>query len=347
MNYKILIIIIIISNTFAIQNTPISFSDQSKIIELINNNININILKEITTKLCENKSRITGTINCNYSALYIRDRLEALNVSDVYFERFCIDNKTALNIVGWLRSNSSTSKNILIMAHYDSISVDNIAPGANDNAASIACILEIVRILQLLLNLNKSFTTYNLICLFTAGEEQALYGSRAWILQNHDLLNKICLVINFDMIGWGDHHTIIGADSCQWVANYIIKMSGIISVKICKSHANYPSTGRSDHINFMNARIPTIWIFESNKYYPYMHTAQDTIDKVNFTMVKNCARLFSFVLYNLLIISNNDSSHGIFYLSIGLIAPICSVIFFYVFKVNRKISSKNKKEHMK
>ncbi|MHA1269532.1 MAG: M28 family metallopeptidase [Candidatus Helarchaeota archaeon] len=311
MKIKKFLIFLIFFNLFIIRTNSESTLNYTEIIDKIDTNINLNYIINITKKLCENNSRITGTLNCNYSAFFLRDYLRYLNISNIYLQKFPFNNTNTLNVVGHLKNTSILSSYILIMAHYDSISVDTIAPGANDNAASVASIIEIIRLLKILLN--NTIPIRNLIILFTSGEEEGLYGSRAWILHHQQELNSLLSVINFDMIGYGSYHTIIGNEESCWLTNFILESSEINAIRISKSYATYPSTGKSDHINFMNINIPTVWIFERDQYYPWMHTAYDTIDKVNFEVVSNCVRLFTLVLYRLMTEQSEVS-----YLSIGI-----------------------------
>ena len=327
-----LILLLLIFNFLLINVEAKKEIDYSDFINQINENINITNLVNTTAKLCENNSRITGTINCNYSALYIKKMLENQNMTQVYFESFPYNNTKTLNVIGQLKNVTTYNSNILIMAHYDSISEDGPAPGANDNAASFAGILEIVRILQIILN--DTLIYRNLIVLSTSGEEEGLYGSRYWIMNNPEILSTLISVINFDMIGWGDYHTIIGDENSQWLSNFIIECSKLISVEISKSHAIYPSTIKSDHANFMNINIPTVWIFERDEYYPYMHTSLDTPDRINYLTVANCVRLFTLVIYRMMT-ESDETSNSIITIGIIIIIGVMIPILIYIMKINK------------
>ena len=328
LNKKILLLInfVFLSVLINVPSTK-SYKNYSNVIDIINNNLDINRLKNITYKLCENHTRITGSIYCNYSAYYIQNIINELNFYETYLQPFKYNyTKTVYNVVSFINNYSKYNSYCLIMAHYDTISYSNLAPGGNDNAASISCIFEILRLLKILLN--GTTIIRGLIFLATTGEEQGLYGSRIWIKQNNNIVQKLLSVINFDMIGYGSYHTIIYNDNSEWLSNFIVETSNLLSIKIVKSKAKYPINGRSDHINFMYSGISTVWIFEKNLYYPYMHTPQDTPDKVNYYSVGNCAKLFTLVLYRLLTESvNNTKDYYSFYIIITFILITIPLLF--------------------
>jgi len=83
-------------------------------------------------------------------------------------------------------------KALLLMAHYDST---HTGPGAADDGASVAAILETLRALKKLPVLQN-----DLICLFTDGEEAGLLGAEA-IIAEHPWAKQIGLVLNFEYRG--------------------------------------------------------------------------------------------------------------------------------------------------
>ncbi|TFF97923.1 MAG: M28 family peptidase, partial [Promethearchaeota archaeon] len=306
--------------------------DYTNVINNIEDEVDKADLYDVVSRLVENESRVTGTLNCNYSAYYIKNLLEDINISNSYYQNFPYEDNVSLNVIGYLDEPTKYCSNILIMAHYDSISTDGPAPGANDNAASVASIIQMLKIITILLNytsINK-----NLIVLLTSGEEEGLFGSRAWIEQNPVIVSNLDAVINFDMIGYGSYHTIIGNEDSRWLSNYILETSMMNSVKISDSHVGYPSNGKSDHVNFMNFNIPTVWIFERDEYYYHMHKPTDTIDKVNFSLVANCVRLFTLVLYRLLTEETEIESNNI--LILVVIGAIIFPLVILIIRINKK-----------
>jgi hypothetical protein len=97
------------------------------------------------------------------------------------------------NIVARLRGSDPAGKALLLSAHYDSV---NLGPGAADNAASVAAILETVRALRAGPPLRN-----DLIVLFTDGEEVGLLGAE--LFTHHPWIVDVGMVLNFDFRGSG------------------------------------------------------------------------------------------------------------------------------------------------
>lgn len=85
-----------------------------------------------------------------------------------------------------------SGKALMLVAHYDSVPA---GPGAADDAASVAAILETLRVIKTLPTLQN-----DLICLITDGEELGLLGAQAFVDQ-HLWANAVGLVLNFEYRG--------------------------------------------------------------------------------------------------------------------------------------------------
>ena len=97
------------------------------------------------------------------------------------------------NVVATIPGTSPTGS-VLMVAHYDSAPS---GPGAADNAASVAAILEAMRALK-----TRPAARNDLIVLFTDGEELGLLGAKAFV-ETQPALGNVKVVLNFDMRG--DH----------------------------------------------------------------------------------------------------------------------------------------------
>lgn len=95
------------------------------------------------------------------------------------------------DIIGRL-PGSSGGPAIMLMAHYDSVFH---APGAADDGAGVAAILETVRALRQGPGLKR-----DLIVLFTEGEEEGLLGAEAF-LHSDPLAKEVGLILNFEARG--------------------------------------------------------------------------------------------------------------------------------------------------
>jgi Peptidase family M28 len=87
---------------------------------------------------------------------------------------------------------TKSGKALLLVAHYDSVPT---GPGAADNGASVAAILETLRALK-----TQSPLQNDLICLFTDGEELGLLGAKVFVEQ-HPWAKEVGLALNFEYRG--------------------------------------------------------------------------------------------------------------------------------------------------
>ena len=115
-----------------------------------------------------------------FSAIGVEDSGRSLAVGNIH------------DVIGRL-SGTANSKAVLLMAHYDSVSG---APGAADDAAGVAAILETVRALRA----GSSTLKNDLIILFTDGEEEGLFGAEAFA-SSHPWAKDVGVVLNFEARG--------------------------------------------------------------------------------------------------------------------------------------------------
>lgn len=132
---------------------------------------------------------------------YVYDRLNAMGLTPSfadwtveYGEGF-LSNR---NVVGEIRGQSAPEEIVLLIAHLDTVSkaLDGIEPGADDNASGCVGLLTAADIMRAY----KFKRTVRFV--FTTGEEQSLYGGKAYAKKADDERQKIVAVLNLDMIGY-------------------------------------------------------------------------------------------------------------------------------------------------
>lgn len=94
------------------------------------------------------------------------------------------------NVVARLRGAGDRA--VLLMSHYDSIPT---SPGANDNAAGVAAILEALRAVR-----ETGYPAHDIIVLFTDGEEAGLLGAYAFVT-SHPWVKDVSVAVNFEARG--------------------------------------------------------------------------------------------------------------------------------------------------
>ena len=131
---------------------------------------------------------------------YIVAELRRLGLSPEVRPASAVDNirgellaGTAHNIAARL-PGTQTGQAVALVAHYDSTAY---GPGASDDGAAVAALLETARALKASPPLRN-----DLLFLFTDGEEELMLGARAFRAED-PLLNDIALLLNFEARGTG------------------------------------------------------------------------------------------------------------------------------------------------
>ncbi|MFI4869871.1 MAG: M28 family peptidase [Steroidobacterales bacterium] len=99
---------------------------------------------------------------------------------------------TPTNILARIEGTQSDERAVVLAAHYDSVAA---GPGASDNGAGVACVLEIARVLQRLPRPRQS-----IILLLDDGEEQGLLGAQAFV-QHPPWAATVSAAVNLDARG--------------------------------------------------------------------------------------------------------------------------------------------------
>lgn len=156
-------------------------------------------IEEMTRDLCTFE-RSLGSEERTAAATYIAGAMgeRGLSVSTARFRvtNCYFDPPLALssNIIG-VREGAS-DRIVVVSAHYDTAVPGT--PGANDNAAGVATMLEVARIL------NDTPLNQTVYFIAFGGEETGLEGSTRWLADNPDLHDRIVVAINLDCIASGD-----------------------------------------------------------------------------------------------------------------------------------------------
>ncbi len=128
---------------------------------------------------------------------YLLRRLRALGLAPTVAETVSLtavgSNVSAgrvQNIVARLPGQQPGGKAVLVLAHYDS---QPHTPGAGDDAAGVAAMLETIRALRA-----GPPLAHDVIWLFTDGEEAGLLGARAYATDTARLRRKVGVALNFE-----------------------------------------------------------------------------------------------------------------------------------------------------
>jgi len=176
------------------------------------------------------------------------------------------------NVLARLEGTADSGKAFLLMAHYDSVPT---APGATDDGAGVAAMLETLRALKAGPPLQN-----DVIFLFTDGEERGMLGARAFV-DSHPWAKDVGVALNFDTRGHtGPALMYETGDEAGWIIREFAKAAPY-PFATSDTAAFYAFSGsRSDLSVFLNAG----WAGMSVGYTEGMthyHTALDTVEELD------------------------------------------------------------------
>ena len=228
--------------------------------------------------------------NNDLAADYIKYKLETYGL-DTYDQ---IYSGSGRNVYAIQPGSTYEDQQFIICAHYDA--VDYYC--ADDNASSVATILEAARIL--------SHHQFDYTIIYALWDEEEIvktgsyetgskyYASRAYA-NNSDIRG----VLNLEMLGWdqdddgkNDIHTSDIANSVS-LANLVFQIASLYNLSLNPIIYN-PGTRASDHRQFWDNGFSAVEIcqaFFGGDYNPYYHTNEDRIDKFNLPYFHELAKL--------------------------------------------------------
>ena len=230
------------------------------------------------------------------------------------------------NVIGTLHNSASvsTTKNIIIGAHYDTVSG---SPGADDNASGIAALLECARVLKE----SKIFTQITFVA-FAAEEAQphsgGLHGSPPFV-SNLPMEKFPSSAIIFESIGFssqtikqrlpgvfrflfpdayrslkdqgfaGNSLLILSrrkekklSDHLEHTATHPEILLPVLPLKIPRWMPAIKHTRRSDHAPFWSANIPAVMISDTANFRnPHYHQATDTPETLDLLLIKKASQM--------------------------------------------------------
>jgi carboxypeptidase Q len=174
------------------------------------------------------------------------------------------------NTVGEIRGVEKPDEYVVLGAHIDSW---DLAQGTTDNGTGTCVVLEAARILSKSGVHPKRTIRF---CLFS-GEEQGLYGSRAYVKQHAAEMPKISMALVHDT-GTGK---VLGIGTQGRESSQKILQSELVSLKeLGCTDINTRSMPGSDHQSFESAGVPGFAVQQDWDEYRFTHHSQsDTLDK--------------------------------------------------------------------
>ena len=175
------------------------------------------------------------------------------------------------NIVAGIKG-STPGKAVLLVAHYDSVAA---GPGASDDGAAVAALLEAARIFKSLPQFKR-----DIFFLFTDGEEPGLLGAKAFVAENA-VAKDVGIVLNFEARGSSGPVILFEtSDQNAWLMDNVSKaashpVANSLSYEIYKRLPN-----DTDFTVFKRAGYPGLNFAFIGGLANY-HTANDNLQNLN------------------------------------------------------------------
>ncbi|TDQ17108.1 peptidase M28-like protein [Algoriphagus boseongensis] len=198
------------------------------------------------------------------------------------------------NTIAEIKGSEKPDEYVMLSAHFDSW---DGGTGATDNGTGTILMMEVMRILKKVYPNPKR----TILVGHWGSEEQGLNGSRAFVEDHPEMMNKIQVLFNQDN-GTGRVANLSGqgfVDSYEYLGRWMNKVPRSITSDIETSFPGNPGGGGSDYASFVAAGVPAFnlsslsWDYSTQTW----HTNMDTYDKIVFDDVKSNAILAAIMVY--------------------------------------------------
>jgi len=302
---------------------------QNHSLEKYSSSINQNDLKKLLKVYSSDffEGRFTGTIGEKRALNFLRDFYVSKNIKPAkgtnnYFQNFTLSPSSkrkgntrlkldpngkikSSNLIATIEGNEKPEEYVVISAHLDHMGKigDNIYNGADDNGSGTVAILEIAEAF-IEAKINGDGPKRSVIFLHVSAEENGIRGSEFYTKNPLYKLSNTIVNLNIDMIGRidpkrtnenMDYIYLIGSDR---LSQELHEISESVNNKTTKLYLDYKYNDpldpnrfyeRSDHFHFAKNNIPVIFYF--NGIHDDYHKPSDTMDKINFPLLKKRTRL--------------------------------------------------------
>jgi len=233
-----------------------------------------------------------------------------------YKVEYEVNKISSENVLGYLEGTDLKDELIIITAHYDHIGIKNgeINNGADDDGSGTVAVMDIAEAFAEAKR-NGNGPRRSILFMTVTGEEKGLLGSAYYAANPIFPLKNTVVDLNIDMIGRiGDREIettnyvyLIGADK---LSSELHEISENMNSTYTNMYLDYTFNDedhparfyyRSDQWSFAKNGIPVIFYF--NGVHEDYHKHTDTVDKIEFDMLKKRAELIFYTAWE---IANRD-----------------------------------------
>jgi Peptidase family M28 len=177
------------------------------------------------------------------------------------------------NVLARLEGTSEGGKAFLVAAHYDSVTR---GPGASDDGAGVAAMLETLRALKAGPPLKN-----DVIFLFTDGEEPGLLGAKAFV-EGHPWAEDVGAVLNLEAAGnTGAARLFETSDGNGWIIQEFAKAAPYPFGTSGDEHGYELAGGNTDLDVFMAAGWAGMNVFYVDGHATHYHTRLDNVEELD------------------------------------------------------------------
>ena len=200
----------------------------------------------------------------------------------------------SFNTIAEIKGTEKPDEYVMLSAHFDSW---DGAQGATDNGTGTLTMMEAMRILKLVYPNPKR----TILVGHWGSEEQGLNGSRSFVEDHPEIINKLQALFNQDN-GTGRIVNISGQGfqhAGEFLTRWLAAAPNNIKDSIKTTFPGTPGGGGSDFASFVAVGAPGFSLGALNwSYFNYTwHTNRDTYDKVIFDDLKSNAILTAIMVY--------------------------------------------------
>ena len=225
--------------------------------------------RNLRPKFLEQGTIPTFYINAHDATELIRNEAETIHIELEQTD----GEATSHNVLSVIEGTDKPGESIVLTAHYDSLPV---GPGAWDNATGSAALM------GLYLYFRENAPKRTLRFVWCGSEEQGLWGSKAYIDQNEELVkNQIKFCFNFDMCG-----TVLGPNSMIVTGGKELEdFVELYCREVGYSAQTHAGVHSSDSAPFADQGIPGISISRGTSTSE-IHTCYDTLFPIGEKQLK-------------------------------------------------------------
>jgi carboxypeptidase Q len=215
----------------------------------------------------------------DYNLLYRLVEYGDNPVIRVEIESKSVGASPAFNTIGMVKGTEKPDEYVVLSAHLDSWEAGS---GATDNGSGTLIMMETMRILKKLYPNPKR----TIIVGHCDSEEQGLNGSKAFVKDHPEIVEKIQAVFNQDA-GTGRISDISAngfLTGGEHLGRWFSRTPDNVTRGIALSFPGMPGGGGTDHASFVAAGVPSFSLNSKTwDYFSYTwHTNRDTYDKLVF-----------------------------------------------------------------